>query len=741
MYFLAYRWTGNRLAASVAGVVFASNGLTLNLLMWPSHIATLSWMAWVVLSVERAWQEGRRQIVVAALVGALQMLAGGPEIILFTWLILLVLWMSESKVAKEETGVGSQETISPKSEVRSPKSERRHVACGVWRVACRRTTQHATRFLSDFAARWWRFPLVGVLVAGLAAAQLLPFLDLAAHSQREQGYADARWSMPGWGWANFLVPMVFGSVWNKGVFFQYEQAWTSSYYLGVGALLLALLGAGTARDRRARLLTIAAVAALLLAFGDQFFLGRWLRHVAPQLSLMTYPVKFVVVVTFAAPLLAGYALARLQSLAPGQRRDWAKRLMLLSGLLLALIAAILLWAWRWPFPTDDSSATLRNGLGRAAFLAAVALVLLLMLRRGNWAEQQGTGAQPDATAGAQSSGSARWCGGIRAERELCAPAAAPGLVQRLAPLLLLLLLWLDTWTHEPPQNPVVPGWIYSPGLARTRLAMKPQPALGESRAMLTAAAEKKFMGFILSDLKDNFLVKRLGYFADCNLLDEVPKVNGFFSLYPRECGELNSVLYNGAASLRVPRLADFLAVSQVTRPGEYFEWEPRATFLPLATAGQAPVFLDDTNAVRRLVGPDFDGRRIAFLPPDAKGLVSVTGRTQARVMSSRFTPQRVELGVEAAEPSLVVVAQTWYHWWRAYVDGAPVRLLRANYAFQAVEVPAGRHQVRLTYQDKALYAGAVISGCMLLFCLVAWARLEGRRPKAEGRKKAETRGT
>ena len=61
MYFLAHRWTRNRLAASVAGVVFAFNGLSLNLLMWPSHAATFSWMPWVVLAVEGAWREGGLQ--------------------------------------------------------------------------------------------------------------------------------------------------------------------------------------------------------------------------------------------------------------------------------------------------------------------------------------------------------------------------------------------------------------------------------------------------------------------------------------------------------------------------------------------------------------------------------------------------------------------------------------------------------------------------------------------------------
>jgi len=46
----------------------------------------------------------------------------------------------------------------------------------------------------------------------------------------------------------------------------------------------------------------------------------------------------------------------------------------------------------------------------------------------------------------------------------------------------------------------------------------------------------------------------------------------------------------------------------------------------------------------------------------------------------------------------------------------------ANYAFQAVEVPAGRHQVSVIYEDRSFRLGAVISGACLLGCgvLVFW---------------------
>jgi hypothetical protein len=632
MYVLGFRWTGNRLAAAVAGLVFAFNGLSLNLLMWPSHIATLAWMPWVIWSVEQGWQRGGRKLALAAIIGALQMLAGGPETILLTWLLLAALWLTQLRVAS------------------------------------------------------WRFPAVVLLVAGLAAMQLLPFLDLTAHSQRDTGYADTRWSMPGWGWANFLVPRVFGHVWSMGVFFQYDQSWTSSYYLGIGALLLALLALLSLRQTRVLLLGLAAGLAFLLALGDHSTLYRGLRHLLPQLSLITYPVKFVTVIAFVVPLLAAFALARLQ--APGPRMQIRRRLLVLSGLLLLLITAVLLWAWLCPFPSDDYPATLRNGLSRAALLAVAAGLLLLLQRA-----------------------SGRGC----------------ALAEFGLPLALLVVLWMDVWTHEPNQNPGVPPSVYQAEMVREKLETegKPQPVLGRSRAMVSPAAEARFISFVVSDPQNNFLAKRLAYFCDCNLLDHAPKVNGFFSLYPKENGELMSVLY-GSTNTSYPHLMDFMGVSEVTAPNQLLDWTPRTTALPLITVGQSPVFLDDANALHSILQPNFDGAKTVFLPLEARAMVQATNPAFARVLSSNFKAERVSFEVEADGPALAVISQTWYHRWQAEVDGQPVPLLRANYAFQAVEVPAGRHQVELVYRDGAFRAGAWISGLGLVVCLALLLRRSRR---------------
>ncbi len=630
MFLLARRWSGRNFAAAFAGVAFAFNGFTLNLLMWPSHIATFAWLPWVVLAAELAWREGGPKIILAAFAGSMQMLAGGPETILFTWLIVSALWLQQLVI-------------------------------------------HGGR-----AALLRRFPLVIGLVIALTAEQLLPFLDLVAHAQRTAGFADLRWSMPGWGWANFLVPMAFGSTVTEGIFFQHGQYWTSSYYLGLGTLWLALLAFRAGRESvvskdKLRSLGAIAITGLVLALGDNTPVLPALRQLLPQLSFITYPIKYFAVVIFAAPLLAALALADFPNV--------QARLRPLGAILFALILGIIGWTQFAPMVGDQPHAALLNGLSRAAFLLLTGMLLLALTR----------------------------------------PASSRLLLA--TPLLLILTAWLDVYTHEPAQNPTVPPWVYQPGISRERLGLNPQPELGGARAMVSPMAANEFINFAASDPKNNFLAKRLGYCADANVLDAVPKVDGFFSLTPRESDSVLSLFYT-TTNASYPRLEDFLGVAQITAPDNVLHWQTRNRFLPLVTAGQSPVFLDDAAALRALTGNDFDGSRLVFLPPELKPFVTVSNHTAARILSSRFGYQTVDIEAEADAPSLVVIAQTYYHNWQARLDDSNVRqpLLRANVAFQAVQIPAGRHRVHLSYHDRAFQIGAVLSGLAWLGSLLALGR-------------------
>ena len=121
-----------------------------------------------------------------------------------------------------------------------------------------------------------------------------------------------------------------------------------------------------------------------------------------------------------------------------------------------------------------------------------------------------------------------------------------------------------------------------------------------------------------------------------------------------------------------------------------------------------------------------------YLPVAARAQTSATTSAEAKAKITRISAHRIELEVDAAAPAWVVIAQAFHHPWKAYIDGAPSRLWRANYAFQAVEVTTGRHSVKLVYEDQAFRIGALVSVLTLLACGGLWLLWTGKSIQLAG---------
>ncbi|MBI3417962.1 MAG: YfhO family protein [Verrucomicrobia bacterium] len=629
MFVLTHRWTNHRLAAGLAGVAFAFNGMTLNCLIWPHIMAALGWMPWVILALDEALESGGRRALLAALVGAFQMLAGGPEVVIFTWLIatgLLVLKLLHESSARQK------------------------------RLRC--------------------FAAVAALVAALSAIQLAPFFDLLFHSQRNTGYATAVSSLPATGWLNFLAPLFHCFKSPLGVYFQPEQFWTTSYYLGIGATALALAAVFISRDSRARPLAIATVFALLLALGDHTPIYGVLKNCFPALSFMNYPVKFVLVAVFCVPLLGAMALKEFFATNPAHKTKPARAIFWIGLLVCSTMIGLVVFAQRSPTTPGEWRVVASNAAARVVFLAAC-LGLLAALKR-NLSARAGN----------------------------------------LLGVALLALAWLDAATHAPSQNPTVPRAVYEAG-ATVAMNLKPPPRAGESRAALSRTAQEQFEKCLVADPLQSYLGPRLALFSDGNLLDGIPKIDGFFPLFVREEHEVLKQVTAKSTGAAEP-WRDFVGVSQFIPEGKLFEWTPRSAAMPLITAGQKPVFADEAVTLAAMGSASFAPVREVFLPLAARNSLVGVNASTAKILSQKFSAHRIEAEIEAPAAAMVVVAQTFYHAWHARVDGQPAQLWRANHAYQAVVVPGGRHRVELVYKDRAFAVGAALSAVTLAFIALLW---------------------
>jgi len=85
----------------------------------------------------------------------------------------------------------------------------------------------------------------------------------------------------------------------------------------------------------------------------------------------------------------------------------------------------------------------------------------------------------------------------------------------------------------------------------------------------------------------------------------------------------------------------------------------------------------------------------------------------------RYQPERVEIATDSPREGFLVLSDTYRPGWSALVDGARAPILRAQTAFRAVRVPAGKHRVLFLYRPASLRLGAAVS-VLALAVLVAW---------------------
>lgn len=82
------------------------------------------------------------------------------------------------------------------------------------------------------------------------------------------------------------------------------------------------------------------------------------------------------------------------------------------------------------------------------------------------------------------------------------------------------------------------------------------------------------------------------------------------------------------------------------------------------------------------------------------------------------TGEKIELKVDSPDDSFLVLTDTYYSGWQAFVDGEEAEVLKANYAFRAVKVPPGKHRVVFVYQPRSLKSGALISTSTLIIGVI-----------------------
>lgn len=521
--------------------------------------------------------------------------------------------------------------------------------------------------------------LVGVLIA---APQLLTYLEYHGLSSTNAASAHLNRNAEHFNesiWLHYLMPYVSGApmLWGpdlRGYFGMTKYIESQTVYVGVTALLLtivAILSRPTFRST-AIWLVVAAVG-LTVAFG--VWPLPWLWSKLPVLDQMNH-TRLSILTTLALSITAGLGVAALPNFI-------ASRWTALTAVLVVIIFSIGAVAWLrvrggdlWTNPTamPDRVFLIRQILLFVLPVAVFSVIVILPRELG-----------------------VRW-------RQVV-------LVVVLAVELLVLGFGF---------NPAIPRQDYYPHTPGTRFIVENQGServlalagiLQPNTASALGIRDARGVDFASIRRFEELMTGNAGNFHFRVRVDELDRL----ALLPG----VEYVATYANHGLLSPNLFDRVYQDELSI------YKFRAAVPRAVVVHAARVESDDARALSLMRAGTINPTKVVLLESgESREAASDSGKNSS-VEWLDETADEVSLRVNATAPGHLVLFDTWYPGWLAEVNGIPHAARRANYAFRAVEVPAGVSTVRWRYRPMTFSVGAAVS--VMTLTLLACVACEAYR--------------
>lgn len=683
-------------AAAGGALVYALGGFVLSTVNLYVYLEAAAWAPLVVLALTEAMRSGSsRAVAGAALAVGAALSTTGVEIVAQAVVVGLVLGLRPAR----DTVAGTGSCPWPGQ----PAAGRFRPRAG-----------GPVRALGGAGVALTLGVLLAAPVLGLLASQV-------GGSVRSQGFATdvvLAHSVHPFTLLQVLVAGLYGNLanlageWWGQNFFPRGFPYILSLYLGPAALALAVVGASACHALRSRLVLLGLVGLVLCV-------GRWAGLAAvvealPVLSAFRYPVKAFFTVHLALALLVALGLSRLAS----AESRWWMRLAGGAGGLGAVLALAPLLPHVAPATVDAfATAFFPPGFDPRARTALLHRVLV------------------DAATGGAMALAVAAVAGLALRRTLPSSRAA---------LLVVAIVAADLLRAGSGLNPMVTRSFFlpSPELAAEldslragrvfTCSFEESPSYREARLARGTAHETWTFAVALETLTPAFNVPLhvpTAMSADLTML--VPETR-VLSPTDAACRDLDAIL---------PRLrqAGVHWIASADPLGHPALGPPRV----LSPGRLAPLrvhlyrLLDPLPRVRvaSRVAPVEDAaegaRRAAergTLEADAAAVEGAgeVASARGRVVRQQMGTDRLEIEVESDSPTVLVVRDGWAPGWRAWVDGAPTPVRRADGRHRAIPVPGGNCVVVLRYRPPFLVPSVAVSVSAFVV-LVALAGLRRRR--------------
>jgi hypothetical protein len=134
---------------------------------------------------------------------------------------------------------------------------------------------------------------------------------------------------------------------------------------------------------------------------------------------------------------------------------------------------------------------------------------------------------------------------------------------------------------------------------------------------------------------------------------------------------------------------------------------------------KAKVEKDSAQVLRLLSNDEFDPAVEIVL--DSEIPMPSARQLKATAKILRYDNELVTIAASTNSEAILVLADSHYPGWKAFVDGKEAAIRRANLFFRAVPLPAGNHTVEFRYEPRSFTVGLRISVVTLVALAIVTA--------------------
>jgi hypothetical protein len=299
----------NATGSLISGLIFMLSGYLLSVHSLLTCLLSVIWTPLIMMFFRRAiYSRGLKNEILTAIFISISFLGGGIEIVYGNFFVLLFVVLFSSSLYP-----------LPSHEGILGKGSWRRIGCG-------------TRSLL----------LVSIIFLFISAIQLIPFIELFIHSIRGKGisYLEATtWSFAPKDTLLFFLPDAYGYFLDMKKYW-ITQCWLKTLYTGGFPFILSLAFFIQGKDRK--LFLSLMFFSLFLSLGHYNPLYVFVFKYGPFFNGIRYPVKFLYIFIFVLSVTAGLGFQRLSEFSKVNQNKRLKNLLILfslaSGFLLLFLA-------------------------------------------------------------------------------------------------------------------------------------------------------------------------------------------------------------------------------------------------------------------------------------------------------------------------------------------------------------------------------------------------------------------